>query len=347
MKDYIKQLEKENQELKVELQQIKTNSAQKQKAKRGFIKFIGLTFAGRKLKKSIYKVLDQYNRDRFVTREAISDLLASIVYRFTRIGLFTLIFALLPFILLIQQNILLKQQNQKIQDQNFLSEASRRSTQMFIMGDVLSDMNQERKISNKLSSTLTGRIASLSIAMKPYYYYENGKLINSPMSPERGQLLLTVCSSNLDKEQLSDAIFQNSDFSYAELENVILRSAHLKDINLAHSNLVNANLEGTNLQSASLAYTNLKHAELVDADLRFVNFSHADLRTANLTNTKIDKANFTKTIMDSTKVGRIDWLNYIKNDLKLKGATYLNKNYKVDSIFDKISGKKVPTLLRK
>lgn len=347
MDNYTKRLEEENERLKQELNKIYTDSEKSSKRKKGFIKFIGKTFAGRRLKKSIYKVLNQYQSERFVTKDAISDLLASLIYRFTRIGLFTLIFALLPFILLIQQNLLLKQQNKKIQDQNFLSEASRRSTQMIIMGDVLSDMNQEREKSNKLSSTLTGRIASLSIAMKPYYYYENGKLINSPMSPERGQLLLTVCSSNLDKEQLSDAIFQNSDFSYAELENVIFRSAHLKDINLAHSNLFNANLEGTNLKNASLAYANLKHAELVDADLRFVNFSHADLSSANLTNTKIDKANFTKTIMDSTKVGRIDWLNYIKKDLKLKGAAYLNKNYKVDSIFDKISGKKVPTLLRK
>jgi len=224
MDNYTKRLEEENLRLKQELDKRYSNSEKKSKLKRGVVRFVGQTFAGRKLKKSIYKVFDQYHQEQFVTREAISDLLASLVYRFTRIGLFTLIFALLPFILLIQQNLLLRQQNRKIQDQNFLAEASRRSTQMFIMGDVLSDINQERRYSSSLTSTLTGRIASLSIAMKPYFYFENGKLIDSPMSPERGQLLLTICKSDLDSSQLSDEIFQNSNFTYAELENLILRS---------------------------------------------------------------------------------------------------------------------------
>jgi len=347
MDKYTQSLEEENLRLKKELDEIYADSEKNSKRKRGFIKFIGRTFAGRRLKKSIYKVLNQYHEERFVTRDALSDLLASLVYRFTRIGLFTLIFALLPFILLIQQNLLLKQQNKKIQDQNFLAEASRRSTQMFIMGDVLSDINQERRYSKTLTSTLAGRIASLSIAMKPYYYFENGKLINSPMSPERGQLLLTICKSNLNPSQLSDEIFQNSDFTYSEFENIILRSVNLKDINLAHSSLDFSSLEGANLRNASLANASLKHVDLTDADLVFANLSNTDLTGSYLINTKLTNANLKNTILDSVRVHRTDWLDYIKNDLKLKGAEKLHDKYIVDSIYDKVQDRKLPMLIKK
>jgi uncharacterized protein YjbI with pentapeptide repeats len=347
MDNYTKRLEEENERLKQELDKIYTDSEKSSKRKKGFIKFIGKTFAGMRLKKSIYKVLNQYQSERFVTKDAISDLLASLIYRFTRIGVFTLIFALLPFILLIQQNLLLKQQNKKIQDQNFLAEASRRSTQMFIMGDVLSDLNQERKFSKTITSTLAGRIASLSKAMRPYYYFEEGELIESPMSPERGQLLLTICKSDLSESQLSDEIFQNSDFTYAELDHVILRSAHLKDIDLAYSRLNFANLEGVDLSYASLANAGLYHTDLVDANLVFVNFSNADLTGSNLMYTKLKNANFTNAKMDSVKVDRIDWLDYIKNELQLKGSESLHKKYKVDSIYDKELERKLPMLLKK
>ena len=346
MEDYIKKLEEENLKLRKELNRINAISEKKSKTKRGFLKFIGLTFAGRRLKKSIYQVLNQYNEERYVTRDALSDLLASIVYRFTRIGLFTLIFALLPFILLIQQNILLKQQNRKIQDQNYLAEASRRSTQMFIMGDVLSDLNQELKSGSKISSTLVGRIASLSLAMKPYHYFKDGKLIENPMSPERGQLLLTISKSGINTSQLSDEIFQNSDFTYAELGNVILRSAYLKDIDLAHADLRYANLEGTNLRNASLAYADLFHTDFFDADLRLVNFSNANLTGAYLMNANLQRVNFSGAVLDSVKVDRMDWLKYIKDDLKLKGSKELSDKYRIDSIYDQVLDKKVPTLLK-
>lgn len=347
MDNYTKQLERENLQLKEEIKSLKSNSEQKQKVKKGFVKFLGLTFAGKRLKKSIYLVLSQYNQERFVSREALSDLLASIVYRLTRIGVFTVVVALLPFILLIQQNLLLKQQNEKIQDQNYLAEASRRSTQMFIMGDVLSDINQERNKSSVLSAPLIGRIASLSLAMKPYRYFMEGELIEKPLSPERGQLLLTISKSNLRQLQLSDEIFQISDFTYAELSNVTFRSAYLKDIDLAYAQLNFANMENTNLRNASLANANLYHTDFIDADLGFVDFRMANLTGANLMYARVIDADFTNAILDSVKVHRMDWLDYIKNDLKLNGAQELHDTYKIDSIYAIDLDRKVPTLLKK
>lgn len=346
MLDRIKELEKENERLKHDLERIKSISSKQSKQKRGFLKFIGHTFAGKRLKQSIYKFLDEYNKQQHVTRNTLSDLLASILYRLTRIGLFTILFAVLPSLLLIQQNFLLKQQNRKIQDQNHLAEASRRSAQMFIMGDVLSDINTELKQQGnaRLSPTLAGRVISLSRAMKPYRYFEDGKLRDITTSPERGQLVITLAKSKIQGSYISDAIYQNSDFTYAELSNANLIDAHLQDINLAHADLSNAELQNANLAYSNLSHANLTNVDLTDAQLKLTDFSNANLTKANLRFADIKNVDFTNTTLDNAIVHRADWLEYI-NTLKLKGAKTLKETYKIDSLVD-TSGKKVPTLVR-
>lgn len=339
-------LEKENQQLRQDLDKIRAISKKKNKRRRGFLKLVGFTIAGKRLKKSIYNVLDQYGETQKVSRDVLSEFFASVLYRITRIGLFTVIFALLPSILLVQQNILLKQQNRKIQDQNFLAEASRRSGQMFIMGDVLSDINSERKLDKVLSSTLIGRITSLSRAMKPYRYFENGILIQSPLSPERGQLLVTISKSNLTKVQLSDDIFQNSDFTYAELKKAHLDDAYFKEIDLSYANLQGANLVNTNFSRASLKGAILSQVDLTDSNLKLTDLSNTNLRNANLRFADLKGADLSNAIMDSVRVHRIDWLRYIKDELRLKGAKKLYDNYKVDSLYFEDLNKKVPTLIK-
>ena len=102
-----------------------------------------------------------------------------------------------------KQNKLIEKQNYRVEQQTHLIEASRRSSQMFVMSDVLSDLNKElenpKNIDRKISKTLTGRIISLSSAMKPYKYLENDTLIKRALSPERGQLLITLLESNIIK----------------------------------------------------------------------------------------------------------------------------------------------------
>lgn len=347
MKTKLEELEEENQRLKEDLNRIQSISEKQTKRKKGVFKFIGHSLAGKRLKKSIYNVLDQYTVKRNVTRDAISDLLASVLYRVTRIGLFTLIFAILPSVLLIQQNILLKQQNRKIQDQNYLAEASRRSGQMFIMGDVLSDINSELKNSSRLSPTLIGRIASLSRAMKPYRYFENDALIKNPMSPERGQLLITLSKSELSKSQLTDGIFQNSDFTYAELSYTNLQNAFLQEIDLSHANLKHADLVNSNLSFAALRHANLFNVDLHDAQLRLADLSHANLTNANLMFTELTNTNFTATNLERVRVHRMDWLTYIRDELKLEGAEELTKKYKVDSLYFEDFNRKVPTIIKR
>ncbi|WP_103072226.1 pentapeptide repeat-containing protein [Aquimarina sediminis] len=258
-------------------------------------------------------------------------------------------------ILVLNQNKLFETQNQKIQDQNkrieqqtHLAEASRRSSQMFIMGEVLSDLNAELKDSkNKkkvLSSTLTGRIISLSRAMKPYRYLVNDTLIDLPSSPERGQLLISLLKSKIDGTFLEEEILSDSYFASAELERVNLENA-----SLGGASLRNADLSGSDLNHANLAYTNLSNANLEGTNLDDTNLNYANLSRANLHHTILTFADLTNIkSLDSAKVHRYDWIDYIKDSLQLKGADQIFNAYRIDSVYySKKSIIKMPMILKK
>ncbi|MFY9242658.1 MAG: pentapeptide repeat-containing protein [Polaribacter sp.] len=312
-------------------------------------RFTATLFAGKKLKTSIYNSIQEFNEQKRISLNTTSDLIASLIRRLTRIGLVALLFALLPTTLMIYQNSLLKAQNKKNQEQTYLAEASRRSAQMFIMGDVLSDINTEleTKNSRKLSNTLVGRIVGLSRAMKPYRYLVDDQLIENPISPERGQLLITLCKSEIEPSFFVDRILQESDFTKSELQNVNLYGAVLRDINLNGSDLSNANLVNIDARRASFESAKLRKVDLEDANLSNAILTNADLSGAIFANTNLKNANVTNIILDSTKVDRMDWLSYLKDNLKLKGAKQLFEDYKIDSIFSKEFNAKVPTVLRK
>lgn len=347
----IEELKQENDALKTALRKLEEQRALKKERGRWFIKFIATLFAGKNLKNSIYDSIQEFNEQKRISLNTTSNLVASLIKRLTRIGVIALLIALLPTTLMIYQNNLLKIQNKKIQDQTFLAEASRRSAQMFIMGDVLSDINTELdRGATRLSNTLTGRIVSLSRAMKPYKYLDqsNDELTEKYISPERGQLLITLCKSKLNSFYFSDEILQESDFTKSELKGASLSGSTLVDINLDEADLSDAELRGTDLRRASLRNTNLTNTDLEDANLSFVDLTKADLSGAFLTNVNLKKANVTDVKLDSVKVDRKDWLTYIKDKLKLKGATKLFEEYEMDSAYYYKSSKtKKPIILKR
>lgn len=334
MKDIIDQLEEENKLLKEKLQNIQELSKQKTTRKRRVLKYLGGLVAGPRLKKSIYQVVDQYTTDKRLTKEASSEFLASLLSRIIRVGFITILFAVLPSILLFQQNILIAKQNKKIEVQNHLTEASRRSSQMFIMSDVLSDINTElvTRSNKKLSDPLVGRIIALSRSMKPYRYIKNGVLIDTPISPERGQLLISLCRSKINSAFFSDEILQESDFTEAELTASNLFSANLKDVTLDNSNLRDSDFVNINFSNASLKNCNFQNVDLTDSTLRNANLSNSDLRFANLKFAELNGANLSNVKLDNAIVDKKDWLTHITTKLKLRGAEELAKIYKTEVI---------------
>jgi len=144
-----------------------------------------------------------------VSSETLGDVSTHILWRLTRIGLFAIMAALIPIsILLVQTYILSKQnekleyQNKRIEQQTFLQEAERRSSLVFLFNNVLDKIDQELKdqkgITDTLSEPLIGRITALSKALKPYRYLDGDEIIEKPISPERGQLLISLIGCNLD-----------------------------------------------------------------------------------------------------------------------------------------------------
>ncbi|KZS42473.1 hypothetical protein AWE51_03255 [Aquimarina aggregata] len=209
----INALKKENEGLKKIIAKREKKESQQKSRRNWFLKKIATPIIGFNLKKSIVNSIDEFNEKKVLSKDTLADLGANIIWRITRIGIFAVIIGVFPTVLFIQQNKLLRNQNKKIEQQtglfesqnkfieqqSFLSEASRRSTQMIILGDILSDLNKELENKNNLqktlSSTLVGRIISISSVMKPYLYLENGELIDKPLSPERGQLLISLIAA--------------------------------------------------------------------------------------------------------------------------------------------------------
>lgn len=256
--------------------------------------------------------------------------------------------------LLNQQNQLLNQQNLRLDQQTYLQEAERRSSFIFLMGNILDAVDSELKDDvgvqgvRDISPQLIGRIIALSHSLRPYRYLGTDSLVGRELSPERGYLLLSIVSSEIDKRSLR-RVYQSADFSFADLKKAVLSGEYLAGINLTgadlegarlddtdlsnanlsdaemndailvHANLRDARLRNTTLRKAYLESANLSSTNLSGADLRRANLSSANLSKARLSGTNLSGANLSHTIFakaafdqalfDSTIVAEYTWLD--------------------------------------
>ena len=247
-----------------------------------------------------------------------------------------------------QQNIKIEHQNQRLDQQTYLQEAERRGSLVFLFSNIMDAINNELQDRTKkdsirmLSPQLIGRIIALSSRLKPYKYLENDSLINLPLSPERGQLLVSLVESNLDSSS-SRFIFGKGNFSHADLRGVILRGANLvgatfgtryastyylyddemlfTGINLTKANLENADLTRANLSNANLTKSNLKNASMEESNLDSANLSNANFSYANLAGANLSNAILTNTTFNKADLSRV---KFIKS--KLTNADFTNSN---------------------
>ncbi len=357
--EYIERLKKENKLLQDKLDKINRGNERKRRFRWWLLKRSSVPILGSRLKKSINNAITEYKEYKTVSVDTVSDVSSSIIWRITRIGLFAFLVGVVPAAVLIFQTKLLMNQNKFIENQNNLVEADRRSSLVFVMDNVLGDLNEELKYKganskNNISNTLQARIVSLSRAMKPYQYIEDGQLIEEKISSERGQLLYSLIKSDLGQQSLSD-IFYAGDFEYSYLKEVSLgRGVYLKYAKLNYANLSNANMPAANLgnselkganmhkinlsdadlKRARLIESNLKNAELAGADLTNSNLSGSDLSGADLSEAilwgaKLIDANLSDAILDNAIVDRQDWLSFIADELDLEGAGDLENKYRI------------------
>jgi uncharacterized protein YjbI with pentapeptide repeats len=223
--------------------------------------------------------------------------------------------------LLTQQNQLLVQQNVRLDQQTYLQEAERRSSLIFLMGNILDEVNDELKEDvgikgvRDISPQLIGRIIALSNSLRPYRYLGSDSLVGRELSPERGYLLLAIVGSEIDKSSLR-RIYKTADFSFADLKNTIMSGEYLAGVNLT-----GANLNGARLDDADLSGANLSEAELNDAVL-----AHANLRDARLRNTKMRKAYLESANLSDANLSGADLQRAILSSADLHNARLSKAN---------------------
>ncbi len=324
------ELVKENDALKTKLQELSQDAKSKKRAVfNTTIKGVRL-WAGADLQKSFDQV---YGELPLVTKSAFAQLSASLVKRITRIGFFTILFAIIPTFLILIQTGILFQQNNKLQQQVYLEEASRRNNLVFLMDNVLDQVQRERVSSTNLSKPLIARVRSLMYGFRPYRFLENDEL-TSPLSPEKGQFLLALIHSGISENSMKD-IFK------ASFSNVYLKNANLFEVNLASIDMPNADLEGadlwkSNLKNANLQHTNLKDArlnsaQLINADLRGAQLQRAILTNASLNGAFLDNANFQDADLqgvdlDNAHITSDNWFDQL-DDWDVSGAEEISNNY--------------------
>jgi len=209
------------------------------------------------------------------------------------LGVFVSLGGLTGTILLMNQNELLKAQNEKIDRQMQLEEATRRSALVVLMSNILDKVDREIESQQKglsikakeqkkytISQSLIGQIAALSHSFKPYQYMDTDTLIGKPLSPERGQLLITLTLLPLDTNTFRK-IYRSATFESAGLRDAILDMAYLKGANLRRADLRGAYLIGADLRGAYLARADLRDTEFIGADLIGTEFERAELDRAD------------------------------------------------------------------
>ncbi|SDN00326.1 pentapeptide repeat-containing protein [Kriegella aquimaris] len=224
------------------------------------------------------------------------------------------------------QNQLFDYQNKRIDQQTNLQEAERRSSLIFLFNNVLDKIDDELKntlnASRILSPQLIGRIVSLSQALKPYKYLQNDTIINNAVSPERGQLLLSLINSKINKVSLAE-IISKANFKNSEILGGYFKSADLKNINLTNSVLDGSNFVGVNFSGAKLVGASLKNANLNQA-----NFEEANLSFAILKGIKCDYARFIKVNLVNTDFSESKGKSVLFEEVNLKNTKFHNSSLK-------------------
>jgi len=281
-------LKSENELLKSELDNIKKSKENKTKVAKLIGKKGVEVFIGQGLKNTLKRTLNEFNKDKKVSTDTLAELGAHAFWRFTRIGLFGLLVAILPTIFLIIQTFYLGKQNKKIDKQNelidnqnirleqqtYLQEASRRGSLVFLLNDVMngidSELSEESNTTRDLSDELIGRIISLSRSLKPYRYLENDSL-TVLSSPERGQLLISLINAKLDRRSYL-RIFDQGDFSYSEISNYEFHGIEFASINLNNAILNNVTFDRCIFENPQLENIFSKQLTLTDCYITAMNF---------------------------------------------------------------------------
>lgn len=296
----LEKLKKENEALRNEMSKASEKKKRKQERTKKTLSWTWSMFAGASLKNNFNQWFTEFHTQERVSPNTSASLLTSLVKRFVRVRLLSVILLLFSiFPSLVSLYILIKQ-NELIKTQNLLVEGSRRSSYSYQLAQVLDD------IDDGYSTKTRRRVISLCNVLKPYRYLDEDGQTTVYYSPERTQVLIYLINSGMSNAQLS-VLFDNIDFSYCDLRNVDLSGRYLAGINLSHSNLENCELNTANLDNGDFSYANLKNVQFSNGRAKNASFRNADLTEAKFTKAKdLSGADFTDAEVDDTSFNLSD-----------------------------------------
>ncbi|AUC14876.1 hypothetical protein BTO06_06880 [Tenacibaculum sp. SZ-18] len=288
----LEKLKKENEALRNEMSKASEKKKRKQERTKKTLSWTWSMFAGASLKNNFNQWFTEFHTQERVSPNTSASLLTSLVRRFVRVRLLSVILLLFSiFPSLVSLYILIKQ-NELIKTQNLLVEGSRRSSYSYQLAQVLDD------IDDGYSTKTRRRVISLCNVLKPYRYLDEDGQTTVYYSPERTQVLIYLINSKMTNAELS-VLFDNIDFSYCDLRNVDLSGRYLSGINLSHSNLENCELNTANLDNGDFSYANLKNVQFSNGRAKNTSFHNADLTGAKFTKAKeLSGADFTDAEVD-------------------------------------------------
>lgn len=323
--------------------------------KSNFFQFAKEIWLGKDLHTSIDKLIEEIPK-RQVSNETLSNVVKHVLWRFTRIGIFLLIFSILPSIfiaiqvlllsnqneLLSNQNKLVSLQNEKIDNQNLLVELDRKKSQITLMNNILDKVDEELKSQEcqnndstfstkfkcKLSEQLINRITALSKAFEEYQFKKDlletepkfVKEFGRNLSQERGHLFLAVMGEYLDNET-QQKICSNGDFTFTAIQNFTLRNANLSHGNFAGTDFYLSVFTGTNFYETEFEHTNFLAARMDSTIISKANFWNSDLGSTNFSYCEAVDANFYRARIIGT-----NFINANLSESSFKEANLTNSN---------------------
>lgn len=229
-----------------------------------------------------------------------------------------------------------REQNQRIREQSELIESIRRSSLVVLMNDILDKVDDDLK--NNPGGTLSDKtIASIveafNYSFESYRYWQGDSLSEKKLSPEKGQLLLALCTKKIDSSSFNkiklNAHFSGADIRKGDLRGVDLSGADLKDADLSGADLSGASLKGADLRKANLRGAHVNKANLVGADLRRSVLSWAELNGALL-----DSANLNGADLTNAQLRNADLRKATLRAAKLDGALLIEANLEGGNLSD-------------
>lgn len=294
-------------------------------------KKIGEIFLGWRLSGSIKRLVKEI-KDKNVQNETIGDVLTHILWRFTRVGILALLLAIVPSAILIiqvllmrNQNRLLSIQNERIEQQNQLIEAQRRSSYVFLLGNIMDAVNDELKaesnIERKLSPQLIGQIISLSNSLTPYRFMIDSTLSIKSLSPERGMLLVFMLQSKINKDDLN-AIFAQGNFNYSYAGSLHITDAKGLKLGMQYCQFSGIRMTDSQIESFACLDCQVNTILVEWCDINKLYYRSNDSLSCFFDRSKIK---FMSIVVDK-------FINISSNDLSVERMDFISHNIEVISL---------------